>query len=281
MERVRRRNVVLLSRCSVAISLLLVSMTAFAQDGGSPHVVRTTKFTIDNVDTNKAFYEGLVGMNEVDRFVSEGRLIEPFMAFDEGGRVGLLAYVEQEAVEKSPHPVSVFFVPDLDALIHRFEDAKYPMQVFSGEATNGVKVGIARDPSGNAIEFVEREGPPAVGGARLIVDDRKETEDFFVRVFGVKSGQRIETETFDEVFMDFGEGMFVALFEPKHEVPLRKSQHPVVAIYSSEFDSVLERVKAEGTAYRRGTVVREVGTGLFFVNDPSGNVVEVVRQRTP
>ena len=63
---------VLLSRCSAAISVLLVSMNAFAQDSGSPHVVRTTKFTIDNVDTNKAFYEGLVGMNEIDRFVSEG-----------------------------------------------------------------------------------------------------------------------------------------------------------------------------------------------------------------
>ena len=131
---------------------------------------------------------------------------------------------------------------------------------------------MVTDPSGNVIELVEREGPPAVGGARLIVEDRAAAEEFFVRIFGAEPGDRIETDTFDEVFMDVGEGMFVALFEPKGVASLAKSENPVVAIYSTEFDTVLERVKAGGLR------VRERSERMFLADDPSGNVVEVVRQ---
>ena len=80
------------------------------------------------------------------------------------------------------------------------------------------------------------------------------------------------TESFDEVFFDFGDGKFVALYEPKGEAPLPKSENPVVAIYSSAFDVVLERVKAGGLG------LKEYGSGMFLANDPSGNVVEVVRR---
>ncbi len=74
--------------------------------------------------------------------------------------------------------------------------------------------------------------------------------------------------------MDVGGELFVALFEPKGAAPLPKSEHPVVAIYSAEFDAVLERVKAGGLGQR------EFGKGMFLANDPSGNVVEIVRMRT-
>ena len=193
----------------------------------------------------------------------------------EAASIGLLAYTKKETVEKSPHPVSVIFTPDLDAVAQRFEAAQYPIRLVSGEVTGGVRIGIVRDPSGNAIEMVEREGAPAVGGARLIVHDRQASEEFFVGIFGVQPGQRIQTDTFDEVFMDFGEGMFVALFEPKGDPSLAKSQHPVVAIYSTEFDAVLERVKAGGLG------VEERSRGMFLAKEPSGNVVEVVRQVAP
>ncbi len=66
--------------------------------------------------------------------------------------------------------------------------------------------------------------------------------------------------------------MFVALFEPKGVAPLPKSENPVVAIYSIEFDAVLKRVKASGLR------VREWSAGMFLASDPSGNVVEVVCQ---
>ena len=257
-----------------AIAALALAAGAAAQTP-SPHTVTTTKFTIDDVNISKTFYEDLVGMPELRRFVAEGRLVEPFMGWTENGRMGLLAYTEKETVEKSPHPVSVVFLPDLDVVAARFEAAGQPFEVYSGEATGGVRLAIVRDPSGNAIELVEREGPPAVGGARLIVDDRAAAEEFFVRIFDAKPGQRIENDTFDEVFLDVGEGMFVALFEPKGAGPQPKSENPVVAIYSTEYDAVLARVKAGGLP------VRERGTTVFFADDPSGNVVEVVRQTAP
>ena len=37
--------------------------------------------------------------------------------------------------------------------------------------------------------MVEREGAPAVGGARLIVHDRQASEEFFVGIFGVQPGR--------------------------------------------------------------------------------------------
>ena len=106
-----------------AIVALTVSADAVAQDAVSPHTVTTTKFTIDDVNISKTFYEDLVGMPELRRFVAEGRLVEPFMGWTENGRMGLLAYTEKEAVEKSSYPVSVVFLPDLDEVAARFEAA--------------------------------------------------------------------------------------------------------------------------------------------------------------
>jgi len=259
----------------VAVALA-VSSTATAQSRTSPHEVRTTKFTITDVETSKAFYE-LIGLREVNRFEAAG-LVEPFMAFDEeGGRMGLLAFADPETIEKTSLPVSVLTVPDLDPVLGRFEAANQPIREFSSDATGGVRIAIARDPSGNAIELVEQDGPPRVAGARLIVDDRVASEEFFVRLFGVEPGRRIQTDTFDEVFFDFGGGMFVALYEPKDEAQATfpRSEEPVVAIYSTDFDAVRERVKTEGLR------LREFGQGMFLATDPSGNVVEVVRQAAP
>jgi catechol 2,3-dioxygenase-like lactoylglutathione lyase family enzyme len=262
------------------IMALSVSMTGEAQEAAasasSPHSVRTTKFTIGDVDPNTAFYVEMLGMSEVNRFVAEGRLVEPFMGFgDPGQRIGLLSYTKKEAIEKSPYPVSVIYTGEFDELVKRFEAAQYPLLLLPTSDTGGVRIAIATDPSGNAIEVIDRPGEPGVAGSRLIVDDRQKAEEFFLRVFGsgVKPGQRFETDAFDEVLLDFGEGMFVALFEPKGVAPLEKSDHPVVAIYTTEFDAVIERVKAEGHGYL------EWRPHVYFADDPSGNVVEIVRQR--
>ena len=263
------------TRLTLVLAMAALAANLVAQGPVSPHTVTTTKFTIDDVAISKTFYEDLVGMPELRRFVDEGRLVEPFMGWSENGRMGLLAYAEQETVKKSPYPVSVVFLPDLDVVGARFAAARQPFEVLSGEATGGMRLAIVTDPSGNVIELVEREGPPAVGGARLIVEDRAAAEEFFVRMFGAEPGQRIETDTFDEVFMNVGAGMFVALFEPKGAGPLPKSENPVVAIYSTEFDAILERTKAGGLR------VRERSAGMFLADDPSGNVVEVVRRQAP
>jgi catechol 2,3-dioxygenase-like lactoylglutathione lyase family enzyme len=238
----------------------------------SPHTVTTTKFTIDDVSTSKTFYEDLVGLPELRRYVDAGRLVEPFMGWSEDGRMGLLAYTVREDVKKSPYPVSVVFLPALDPVAARFEAAGQPFNVY--ELDGGVRLAIVTDPSGNAIELVERDGAPAVGGARLIVDDREEVEQWFIEVFDAKVDNRIVTDTFDEVFLNLGHGMFVALYEPlgADAGPQPKSENPVVAIYSTDYDAVLARIKAGGLP------VRERGDRVLFADDPSGNVVEVVRQ---
>ena len=253
-----------------AAAVLMLPLVAVAQT--SPHTVTTTKFTVDDASISKTFYEDLLGLPELRRYVDEGRLVEPFMGWSEDGRMGLLAYTEKEKVKKSSYPVSVVFLPALDPVAARFEAAGQPFNLY--ELDGGVRLAIVTDPSGNAIELVEREGAPEVGGARLIVDDREEVEEWFIEVFAAVVDNRIVTDTFDEVFLNLGQGMFVALYEPlgAEAGPQPKSEHPVVAIYSTDYDGVLARVKAGGLG------VRERGDRVMFANDPSGNVVEVVRQ---
>ena len=146
---------------------------------------------------------------------------------------------------------------------------------YSGDVTGGIRLAIAHDPAGNGIELVEVPGAPRVIGARLVVDNLEESEEFFERVFNVQPGRRIRTATFDEVFLEFGDCQLIDLYEVLIEEPLAKSWYPVVAIYSSDYDAVLERLKKGGLG------VRERGDRVLFANDPSGNVVEVVRQATP
>ena len=270
---------------SLVVSLVVVTMSQIGHAQQSdPHTVRTTKFTIKDVEESTLFYEDLIGMTEIDRFEADSGLVEPFMAFsDDGKRIGLLRFNEYENIQKSKHPVSVVVVPSLDNIISRFNAANYPITTYTGAVSagfgasegGGVNTAIVHDPSGNGVELIETGGRASVAGARLIVSDRKEAEDFFVRIFDVTPGERIQTGDYDEVVLDFGDGMFVVLFEPKDEPPLPKSEHPTVAIYSTEADEVLERMKAEGLE------IQEFGGFIFLAKDPSGNVIEIVRQRTP
>ena len=270
---------------SLVVSLVVVTMSQIGHAQQSdPHTVRTTKFTIKDVEESTLFYEDLIGMTEIDRFEADSGLVEPFMAFsDDGKRIGLLRFNEYENIQKSKHPVSVVVVPSLDNIIRRFNAANYPITTYTGAVSagfgasegGGVNTAIVHDPSGNGVELIETGGRASVAGARLIVSDRKEAEDFFVRIFDVTPGERIQTGDYDEVVLDFGDGMFVVLFEPKDEPPLPKSEHPTVAIYSTEADEVLERMKAEGLE------IQEFGGFIFLAKDPSGNVIEIVRQRTP
>ena len=245
-----RTSVAILTTWFTVLASFAAQSTLFAQDS-IPHTIRTTKFTISDVDESKVFYEELIGLTEVGRFEDVGRIVEPFMGFGD---------------------VSVLSIPDLDPVIARFKAAAYPIQEYSGEITGGIRLAIAHDPAGNGIELVEVPGEPSVIGARLVVDNLEESEAFFERVFNVQPGRRIRTATFDEVFIDFADGPFLALYEVLNEEPLAKSWYPVVAIYSSDYDGVLERIKKAGLG------VRERGDRVLFANDPSGNVVEVVRQ---
>ena len=98
---------------SLVVSLVVVTMSQIGHAQQSdPHTVRTTKFTIKDVEESTLFYEDLIGMTEIDRFEADSGLVEPFMAFsDDGKRIGLLRFDEYEDIQKSKHPVSVVVVP--------------------------------------------------------------------------------------------------------------------------------------------------------------------------
>ena len=270
---------------ALTIAAFAVSTDAIGQSGAgtssSPHEVRTAKFTVDDVDKAQAFYEEMFDLTEINRFVVEGMLVEPLLGYAdaETKRIGLLGFTEKENLEKNPIPVVIITVANFDQVIQRLEDAKHGFTLLSGEETGGLRIAMTVDPSGNGVEIIDQAGASAVAGSRLIVDDLEAAEEFFVRIFGATPGQRFQSETslggFDEVIMNVGGDMIVALFESKGLAPLPKSEHPVVAIYSTEFDAVLERVKAGGLGHR------EFGRGMLLANDPSGNVVEVVRMRAP
>ena len=51
---------------------------------------------MEDAEVSKAFYEDLLGIPELRRYVDEGRLVEPFMGWAEDGRIGLLDYDEKE-----------------------------------------------------------------------------------------------------------------------------------------------------------------------------------------
>ena len=128
MNRLVRTTVLVLTVCISAVGGSSPRTVLLAQEA-SPHEVRTTKFTISDVDESKVFYEDLIGLTEVGRFEDVGRIVEPFMGFgDDGARIGLLRYDEQETLPKSTVPVSVLSLPDLDPVIQRFNAAAYPIQ---------------------------------------------------------------------------------------------------------------------------------------------------------
>jgi catechol 2,3-dioxygenase-like lactoylglutathione lyase family enzyme len=263
------------------MALSLCGMVA-AQDSAtgrqaatSPHTIGAAKLIIGEVKANQEFYEKLFGMKEVNHYSAEGVYDEPIMGFESGARLALFSPKAEAPLKKSQFPVALIYTPDFDGLTKRIEEAKQPLLRLPASQSGPYRIAITRDPSGNAIEILARPGKTEVGGSKLIVDDRQKAEDFYARVFGVQPGQRFKTAAYDEVLMNFGEGPFLALFQPKTETPLPKSRFPVVAIYTSEFDAVLKRIIAEGLGYR-DVKVSNSRSRIIVAKDPAGNAIEVI-----
>jgi len=178
-------------------------------------------------------------------------------------------------LKKSQYPVALIYTPEFDALTSRIEAAKQPLQRLPAAQTGPFRVAITRDPSGNAIEILSRPGKSEVGGAKLIVDDRQKAEEFYAQIFNAKPAQRYQSPAYDEVLMGFGEGAFLALFQPLSEAPLPKSKFAVVAIYTSEFDAVLQRVTDRGLGFRR-VKTSTPNQRIIIAQDPAGNAVEII-----
>ena len=61
------------------VALTLITSSGTRADTMPIHTVTTTKFTVEDAEVSKAFYEDLLGIPELRRYVDEGRLVEPFM----------------------------------------------------------------------------------------------------------------------------------------------------------------------------------------------------------
>ena len=244
----------------------------------SPHRIGSAKLIIGDVKANQTFYESMFGMNEVAHFSAKGVYDEPIMGFDAGARLALFSPLVEPPLKKSQFPVALIYVPSLNPVAKKVEDAKHPLRRLPASASASMRIAIATDPSGNQIELLERANKPMeVGGSKLIVDNRQKAEDFYATVFGVKPMARYQTAAYDEVLMSFGSGAWLALFEPKAEAPLPKSQYPVVAIYTKEFDSVLSRIQALGLGYRE-VKTTALKARIIIAKDPAGNGVEVISE---
>jgi catechol 2,3-dioxygenase-like lactoylglutathione lyase family enzyme len=241
--------------------------------------IGAVKLIIGDVKENQTYFEQMFALKEVDHYTDQA-YDEPIMAFDDGAHLALFSPRQEAPLQKSAFPVALIYTPDLSALVTRLENAKKPVRMLDAAQSGDVKIAIAKDPSGNAIELVERSGKLAVGAAKLIVNDRQKAEDFYSKVFNATPGQRYKTSRYDEVLMKFGDGPVLALFQPLTEPALAKSKYPVVAIYSSEFEAVVWRVSDAGLGYREVPINR-AGVRIIVATDPAGNAVEVISRGPP
>jgi catechol 2,3-dioxygenase-like lactoylglutathione lyase family enzyme len=265
---------------STIIFAALYWLAAVAHGADAPvplNKVGAVKLIIGDVKESQGYFERLYGMKEVDHYSDKAAYDEPIMGFESGAHLALFSPRQEAPLQKSAFPVALIYTPELDALVMRLEQAKQPVRLLEAAQSGNLKIAIAKDPSGNAIELVERAGKTVVGGAKLIVGDRQKAEEFYSKVFGAAPGRRFRTARYDEVLMDLGEGPFLALFQPLMEPPLPKSRYPVVAIYSSEFEAVRKRIEDAGLGYRDIPTGRP-GLRIIVAQDPAGNAVEIIRQ---
>ena len=255
------------------------SAPAGSASAASPHTIGAAKLIIDDLKNTQAFYEQMLGMKEVSHYSAAGVYDEPIMGFGGGARLALFKPLAEAPIKKPQAPQVLIYTSDFEATVTRIEAAKHPIRRLPASQSASFKIAIARDPSDNAVEILERAAAPIeVGGSKLIVDNRQKAEEFFTKAFNVKPIQRYQTAGYDEVLLGFGNGPWLALFEPKTEKPLPKSQFPLVAIYTTDFDGVLARIKDLGYGYRE-LKTSSAERRIIIAKDPAGNAIEVIRQQ--
>jgi predicted enzyme related to lactoylglutathione lyase len=252
--------------------------SAAAAPTPSPHTIAVAKVIVHDLKQTQQFYEQMFGMKEVAHYSAEGIYDEPLLGFETGARLALFQPKAEPALQKPEAPQVLIYTPEFDTVVKRIEDAKQPLRRLPTSASGTMKIAIAIDPSGNAVEiFARADKPMEVGGSKLIVDSRAKAEDFYADVFGVKPLRRFQTAGYDEVLMSFGEGPWLALFEPKTAAAIPKSRFALVAIYTKDFDNVLAKIKERGLGFRdlnAGSSERRI----VIAQDPAGNAIEIIRQ---
>jgi predicted enzyme related to lactoylglutathione lyase len=246
--------------------------TAFS----SPHRISAPKLIVDDLGRAENFYKTFLGVLQLRRIDTSLEVFdETIFGYGKGANVALFEpNPELEApLVKSRHPVVLFNTPNLTAITDRLEATGYPVRYIGSEGGDGLFIGITEDPSGNVVEIVSRGDVANVGGSKLIVSNRQQSEDFYARVFEIPPLRYFKSDSYDEVLMNFGEGAFLALFESKVEPQLVKSRFPVVAISTSDYDGVIARLELEGLGMTEYTPGR-----ITIAQDPSGNAIEIIRR---
>ncbi|HEY5758277.1 MAG TPA: VOC family protein, partial [Steroidobacter sp.] len=226
------------------------------------------KVIVNDMKVNQAFYQQNFGLKEVPREGAKGKYDEVILGFDTGARLALVSSPNEQALAKSRYPVLLIYTPDFETIVKGLEDAKQPVRRLPQAQSGPYRIAIARDPSGNAVEILARQQSPAIGAAKLIVADRAKAEQFYVRVFGAKPLQYFNTPSYDEVLLGFNDGV-LALFQPKDEAPLPKSQFPVVSFRTTAIDPVRQQLE-------EAQLDSPEGAQSVVAKDPSDNVFEVI-----
>jgi catechol 2,3-dioxygenase-like lactoylglutathione lyase family enzyme len=143
------------------------------------------------------------------------------------------------------------------------------------EQTHADNIVVARDPAGNTVELVERAQKPAeIGGPKLIVDDREKAENFYRIVFDAKPDERFVSPVFDQVYMSFGAGAFLSVFQPKSAAPAAKPEIPAMSVQTRQLDQVILKIKSLGLTYRETDAGH--GSRSVVAFDTAGNSIEIV-----
>jgi catechol 2,3-dioxygenase-like lactoylglutathione lyase family enzyme len=122
--------------------------------------------------------------------------------------------------------------------------------------------------------------PHTIGSAKLNVSDLAATQAFYEKMFGMKEVAHFnDPKAYDEPILGFeGTGTRIALFAPtsKEQATLKRSEFPVVLIYTPDFEQVTKRI--EDAKYQiRPLPQAQSGTfKIAIARDPSGNAVEIL-----
>ena len=175
----------------------------------------------------------------------------------------------EEPLKKTVWPVLQIDTPDLKSVTKKLEAAGRRVHYFTVESN---EVAVTKDPSGNVVEIINRGKITALGGAKLIVENRQASENFYKKLFAIETSEYFKDETFDEAIFNFSESLYLALIEPTKKEGIVRSKFPVVAIYSEDYDGIMGRLK-EG-----GFEANEFYPGnVMIAKDPDGNFLEIIR----
>ena len=119
--------------------------------------------------------------------------------------------------------------------------------------------------------------PHTIGAPKLIVSDAASAKSYFESMFGMKEVAHYSADgLYDEPIMGYDSGARLALFQPKTEAALKKSQFPVALVYTPEFDALVQRIEDAKHPINRLPASLSGEFRIAIARDPSGNAIEIL-----